>query len=54
MKRLVCMIFAMVMALSLVACGNKEEKSVSIDDPTSMQKAINAKVYLKCHRNRHS
>ena len=42
MKKLICMILAMVMALSLVACGNKEEKVVSTDGSTSMQKVINA------------
>ena len=42
MRKLVCMILAMVMALSLVACGNKEEKVVSTDGSTSMQKVINA------------
>ncbi len=53
MKKLVCMILAMAMALSMVACGGKEEMSVSTDGATSMQKAINAKVYLQCHRYRH-
>ena len=42
MKKLVCMILAMVMALSLVACGNQEEKKVTTDGSTSMQKVINA------------
>ena len=42
MKKLICMILAMVMALSLVACGDKEEKVVSTDGSTSMQKVINA------------
>ena len=42
MRKLVCMILAMVMALSLVACGNKEEKVVSTDGSTSMQKVISA------------
>ena len=42
MKKFVCMILAMIMALSLVACGNKEEKVVSTDGSTSMQKVINA------------
>ena len=42
MKKFVCMILAVVMALSLVACGNKEEKVVSTDGSTSMQKVINA------------
>ena len=42
MRKLVCMILVMVMALSLVACGNKEEKVVSTDGSTSMQKVISA------------
>ena len=42
MRKLICMILAMVMALSLVACGNKEEKVVSTYGSTSMQKVINA------------
>ena len=42
MKKLVCMILAMVMALSLAACGGKETASVSTDGSTSMQKVINA------------
>ena len=42
MKKLICMILTLVMALSLVACGNKEEKVVSTDGSTSMQKVINA------------
>ena len=41
MKKLVCMILAMVMALPLVAGGNKEERTVSTDGSTSMQKVIN-------------
>jgi len=51
MKKSVYMILAMVKALSLVACGNKEEKAVFTDGSTSMQGAINAKVYLQCHRH---
>ena len=42
MKKLICMVLTLVMALSLVACGNKEEKVVSTDGSTSMQKVINA------------
>ena len=42
MKKFVCMILAMVMALCLVACGNKVESKVSTDGSTSMQKVINA------------
>ena len=42
MRKLVCMILAMVMAMALVACGSKEEKVVSTDGSTSMQKVINA------------
>ena len=42
MKKFVCMILVMVMALTLVACGSKEEKVVSTDGSTSMQKVINA------------
>lgn len=42
MRKLVSLILAMVMALSMVACGNKEEKTVSTDGSTSMQKVINA------------
>ena len=40
MKNLICILLTLAMALSLVACGNKEEKSVSTDGSTSMQKAI--------------
>ena len=36
------MILVVVMALSLVACGNKEERKVSTDGSTSMQKVISA------------
>ena len=42
MKKIVCMILAMVMALSLAACGGRETASVSTDGSTSMQKVINA------------
>lgn len=42
MKKLICMIMTLCMALSLVACGSKEEKVVSTDGSTSMQKVINA------------
>ena len=42
MRKLICMILAMIMALSLVACGNKEERNVSTDGSTSMQKVISA------------
>ena len=42
MKKLICMMLVCVMALSLVACGSKEEKTVSTDGSTSMQKVINA------------
>ena len=36
MRKLICMILAVVMALSLVACGNKEENVVSTDGSTSI------------------
>ena len=42
MKKIICMILALVMALSLAACGGKEERKVSTDGSTSMQKVINA------------
>ena len=42
MKKLICMILAMVMVLSLAACGSNETASVSTDGSTSMQKVINA------------
>ena len=42
MKKFICMLLVCVMALSLVACGNKEEKKVTTDGSTSMQKVINA------------
>lgn len=40
MKKLICMILAMVMALSLAACGGKEKQAVATDGSTSMQKVI--------------
>ena len=42
MKKFICILLALAMALSLVACGSKEEKNVSTDGSTSMQKVINA------------
>ena len=42
MKKFVCVILAMVMALCLAACGKKEEKKVTTDGSTSMQKVISA------------
>ncbi len=42
MKKLICILLVCVMALSLAACGSKEEKSVSTDGSTSMSKVINA------------
>ena len=42
MRKLICMILTLVMALSLAACGSKETASVSTDGSTSMQKVINA------------
>ena len=42
MKKFICMILACMMALSLAACGGKENASVSTDGSTSMQKVINA------------
>ena len=42
MKKMICMILAMVMALSLAACASKEDQVVSTDGSTSMQKVINA------------
>ncbi len=42
MKKLICMVLTLVMALSLAACGSKENASVSTDGSTSMQKVINA------------
>ncbi len=40
MKKFICILLVCVMALSLVACGSKEEKSVSTDGSTSMQKVM--------------
>jgi len=42
MKKFICMILACMVALSLAACGGKENASVSTDGSTSMQKVINA------------
>jgi len=42
MKKIICMILTLIMALSLAACGGKEKASVSTDGSTSMQKVINA------------
>ncbi len=42
MKKFICMMLVCVMALSLAACGSREEKNVSTDGSTSMQKVINA------------
>ena len=42
MKKFICMLLALVMAMTLAACGGKEEASVSTDGSTSMQKVINA------------
>ncbi len=42
MKKFICILLVCVMALSLAACGSKEEKSVSTDGSTSMSKVINA------------
>lgn len=42
MKKIICAILTMVMALSLAACGGKEKATVSTDGSTSMQKVINA------------
>ena len=42
MKKFVCMILTLVMALSLAACGGGKPASVSTDGSTSMQKVINA------------
>ena len=42
MKKFICMMLACVMALSMAACGGKENASVSTDGSTSMQKVINA------------
>ena len=40
MRKFVCILMVCVMALSLAACGAKEEKSVSTDGSTSMQKVM--------------
>ena len=45
MKKLICMILILVVALSLVACGNKEEKAVSTDGSTSIHQA---KLVIYC------
>ena len=42
MKKLICMLLSCVMVLSLAACGGGEERKVSTDGSTSMQKVINA------------
>ena len=42
MRKFICFLLVLVMTLSLVACGSKEEKVVSTDGSTSMQKVINA------------
>ena len=42
MKKFICMMLVCVMTLTMVACGNKEEKVVSTDGSTSMQKVMNA------------
>ena len=42
MKKIICILLALVMTLSMAACGSKEEKTVSTDGSTSMQKVINA------------
>ena len=40
MKKFICILLVCVMALSLAACGGKEEKAVSTDGSTSMQKVM--------------
>ena len=40
MKKFICILLVCVMALSLAACGSKEEKPVSTDGSTSMQKVM--------------
>ena len=40
MKKFICILLACMMALSLTACGSKEEKSVSTDGSTSMSKVM--------------
>ena len=42
MKKLICVLLAVMLVLSLAACGSKEEKKVSTDGSTSMSKVINA------------
>ena len=42
MKKFICVLLTLVMALSLAACGGKELISVATDGSTSMQKVINA------------
>ena len=42
MRKFICLILACAMALSMVACGSKEEKAVSTDGSTSMEKVIGA------------
>ena len=40
MKKFICILLVCLMTLSLVACGNNEEKSVSTDGSTSMSKVM--------------
>ncbi len=40
MKKLICILLVCIMTLSLAACGSKEEKGVSTDGSTSMQKVM--------------
>lgn len=42
MKKVLAIVLAAVMALSLVACGSSESKTVSTDGSTSMEKVIGA------------
>ena len=42
MKKFICMILPLVLAMSLAACGSKDERTVSTNGSTSMQKVINA------------
>lgn len=42
MKKIICIFLICMMTLSLAACADKEEKSVSTDGSTSMSKVINA------------
>ncbi len=46
MKKLICVILTLVMALSLAACGSGEPASVSTDGSTSMQKVISAALKM--------